>query len=347
MTPFTREDLSQALARPVGSFAITRQFDGRGAFVARIEVIFDEQSDPEPLALVAKACMGTACAAEGIPEIAFFRDLAPRVPDLAIPAMLGWKIDHDETTSLLLTEDLSETHRSPTAIEAPDILGVLVDEIARLHATFWDHSALASDSFAMPRANETRMPQAYPAAVVRANAGILPAIAASFRVRFRNALSIEEDRLVSRLVASWPGMMEARTAQGNLTLIHGDLHLLGNVLTSVGDGEDRIRIIDWADCKPGLGTHDIAYSTIAIQTLDRKHGDLAMLQRYHRQLCELGVSTFSWEQCLWDYRFALLTNLLQCMLQESLTWFRTTAAIITEVGADSLLDETSDPPRML
>jgi len=49
------------------------------------------------------------------------------------------------------------------------------------------------------------------------------------------------------------------------------------------------------------------------------------------------VRGYSWDQCVWDYRFALLTNLLQCVLQGSLPLLRRTVAIIDAWRCDDLL----------
>lgn len=124
----------------------------------------------------------------------------------------------------------------------------------------------------------------------------------------------------------WGKMFQRRVMHGDITLIHGDFHLLGSLFIS--RTTEDIRIIDWADCKPGLGPHDIAYCLISADADDRLVRDTYLLRRYHHRLLELGISGYGWDQCLWDYRFSLLTNLLQCVLQQSLGWFRKTMEII-------------------
>ncbi len=136
----------------------------------------------------------------------------------------------------------------------------------------------------------------------------------------------------------WPRLFAARVRSARMiTLIHGDLHLLGNVF--VGRDSQAPRIIDWADCKPGLGPHDVAYCLISAETPDRRRRDTALLERYHGRLSALGVRGYDWEQCLHDYRLALLTNLLQCVLQGILSWLRRTVAIIDVWQCDDLLTD--------
>ena len=170
------------------------------------------------------------------------------------------------------------------------------------------------------------MPQAAPAQVIAANAAAIREPIHQFLIAHERELSTFEKRLLALLAESWGDLFRERTRDERAsTLIHGDLHLLGNVFVHRQTG--TVRFVDWADCKPGLGPHDIAYCLIAADTPDRMARDTALLRRYHERLRETGITGYPWDVCVRDYRFALLTNLLQCVLQDSLGWLRTTSAI--------------------
>jgi aminoglycoside phosphotransferase (APT) family kinase protein len=144
-------------------------------------------------------------------------------------------------------------------------------------------------------------------------------------------LTSPERALLDEVLASWEDRFSARAAGGRLTLIHGDFHLLGNILFSADS--PRPRVIDWSELKPGLGPLDLAYCLSSTPAADRAARDEALLRRYWDGLRAAGVEHYDWDLCRWDYQFSLITNLLQSIFQNSLYWFRRTAALITELDA--------------
>ncbi len=254
------------------------------------------------------------------------------------PTCHGWLVREEGDVALLLTGDLSSDHDRPELPVPLDILERIIEAIARVHAACWDGEILADERFASPMPRPTRMPQAVPAGVIRANAATIRELIKQFLIAHDQELSPFEKRLLASLADHWGELFLERVRdRHSLTLIHGDLHLLGNVFVHRESG--AIRFIDWADAKPGLGPHDIAYCLISADTADRMARDMGLLRRYHGRLGELGITAYPWALCLWDYRFAVLTNLLQCVLQDSLGWLRRTSAIAAVWDCDRLLGD--------
>ncbi|MGI8403560.1 MAG: phosphotransferase [Thermomicrobiales bacterium] len=306
--------------RCITGFEVLGQFSAHRASVVRLRVAFSSPRVGDPETIIAKSCAGHAFVAEGLPEIRFFQELAPLAGLLPIATCLGWIVDQDGQISLLLTEDLSDRYQRICAPVSDRTTQTVVDEIVSIHARFWNHPVLQNDQFATPRDNETRMPQAAPASVIRANAACLDPYLTEFMGRFRGELTPAETELLVSLQQSWETHFLKRVARGNVTLIHGDFHLLGNIFVPKSSDDQRaddVRIIDWADCKPGLGPHDVAYCLVSVDASDRVSRDTRMLQRHHQRLLALGITGYGWEQCLWDYRFALLTNLLQAFCKRA------------------------------
>ena len=113
-----------------------------------------------------------------------------------------------------------------------------------------------------------------------------------------------------------------------LTLIHGDYHVLGNILFSPSNRSPRVigatthycwllstihradailtyvRAVvyfhsDWSELKPGLGPHDVAYMLISAPSDDRPGRDRMLLRRYWEGLAAVGVSGYTWDWCDW------------------------------------------------
>ncbi|MCB0080068.1 MAG: hypothetical protein KDE47_04020 [Caldilineaceae bacterium] len=141
------------------------------------------------------------------------------------------------------------------------------------------------------------------------------------------------------LSVKWIELFAARVANGRaLTLLHGDFHVLGNVFAAQLGDRRVLKIIDWSEAKRGLGPHDLMYMLLAIDVDDRYKRDLRVLQRYHRGFQVAGVTDYEWEQCLWNYRFSLLTSLFQPLFQDSVRWFKKTMEVVRVWHSTELLE---------
>ncbi|GGM12687.1 aminoglycoside phosphotransferase family protein [Deinococcus aerophilus] len=288
-----------------------------------------------PRTLIAKI-YGPDWYAAGLPELGFYRDLLPRTPGLPVPRLLGFVDDTAARQCTLLLEDLGGTHHPVSFPPSAAVLDRMADLLAAVHAAWWDAPALQAPAFQMPDLDVTRMPQVLDAAGLAAHAQAARQAAASFLKR--HELTASERALLRRVAARWPSVFKTRVDLGQLTMIHGDLHLMGNVLQSAGGAE--LRLIDWATVKRGLGPHDLMFMLIPadVPEAERLERDTALIVRYHAGLCAAGLSGYPLEQCLYDHRLSLLTNLLQAVLQGSVRWFRRTAALVELWRSADLLE---------
>ena len=315
---------------------VVERFVAQGTNVARIGLVPDSGSSVRlPETMIAKWTVDATHLPEVRSEIATHRTVLARLPDAPSPACLGTLVREEDHIALLLTQDLGIDHDRPEAPVGMEALERIVDAIARVHAAWWDGAILADARFTSPMPRPTRMPQATPSHVIAANAAAIRKPIQRFLMAHDHELTAYEKRLLASLADRWGALFLDRIRDGRaITLIHGDLHLLGNVFVHRTTG--AVRFVDWADCKPGLGPHDIAYSLISADTPDRRARDTALLRGYHGRLGDLGIAGYPWALCLWDYRFALLTNLLQSVLQDSLRWLRKTSAIAAVWECDHL-----------
>ncbi|MBC7978595.1 MAG: aminoglycoside phosphotransferase family protein [Myxococcales bacterium] len=334
LTPFGVDAVREALRdRAVTSVEVVDMLASETATAARLEVRFAD--DRGPLRLIGKHAAG-AGRASVCREHRFYTDLAPRWPHPA-PALLGVRDDGAEI--VLLTEDLVAAGYAIVQVDAeapvpvaPALLEGVVDTLVRLHTAFWDDlPAVLVD--ADPPPSVTRSAQAWPATVIATHAGAALEAATSFVAA--GELTTEDRALLDEVCAAWEARFLARAAAGRaLTMIHGDFHLLGNVFFAA----DRPpRVIDWSECKPGLGPHDLAYCLLSAPSTDRAARDEALLRRYWHGLVHVGVRDYPWPLCQWDYQFSLITNLLQAVLQRSPFWFRKTAAMLDLLGGRAAL----------
>ena len=69
--------------------------------------------------------------------------------------------------------------------------------------------------------------------------------------------------------------------------------------------------IDWGFCAQGRGAYEVAtFVSQAFPPQQRRKEELGLLRGYHSILEENGVSGYSFEQCLYDYRLSMLEILV-------------------------------------
>jgi hypothetical protein len=309
-------------------------FPSHLAEVVRLKLTYTEDAPSDaPATLIAKLSEGEAFDSDGLAEIRFFNRIAPGVADLPAPAFYGSLVDPDARACVLLVEDLEANgyRRAAPDLSQAD-LDAVIDRLADLHAQLWNAEWPTPAAFARPRESLTRCTQAWPPEVIRANADFMGPRIAAFANVHRDALTTDDLALLADLAAHWGEEFTTRVqGRRNLTLIHGDFHVLGNIFLA-SDGRAP-RFIDWSEAKPGLGPHDLAYVLVSIPADDPAARNRRAIQRYHDRLTRLGVAGYDAGQCAADYAFSLRTNLLQAVLQDSVTWFRRTADAVRALAA--------------
>ena len=300
----------------------------------------DETSPGLPETIICKIYGPEWYPRGGLQELLAYRRITPALRQSIAPTLYGLIDDPAAETCVLLIEDLATCYQ-PVALPMADAwLDILVDTLADFHAQWWEAPMLDTAAFLQPEDTVMRMAQAIPPQGIRANAASARDAVSRFRSAFGSELREGEGQLLSRLDARWAARFIERTVNSRgLTLLHGDFHLLGNVfIARQPNAVSPIKVIDWGQVKRGLGPHDLMFALLSVDAADRRSRDLALLRRYHQRLMARGVEHYDWEQCLWDYRFSLLTNVYQSIFQESLRWFRRTLEVVGLWEAQALLE---------
>lgn len=196
----------------------------------------------------------------------------------------------------LLLEDLSPTH--VVASSRPPTLEyglALAEGLAALHAHWWGAARLAE---AAAPIHDAAFIQRF---VAIAEPGVDHIVTAA-----ADHLEPHWPGLMRDLYARHPAALIARTADANgFTLIHGDVGE-NNVLVP-RQGERPIYIIDrqpfnWS-LTTWLGVYDLAYAMLLDwDTAARRAWEMPVLRRYHDALRRRGVTDYSWERLVEDYR---------------------------------------------
>lgn len=224
-------------------------------------------------------------------EVRFFRDIAPGT-ELRLPHAYFADMDAATGAFVLLLEDLARFEMGD------QVAGVsvaraerIVDGLADLHATWWERPELYDLEWLPSSADP-----AYLAAVPAIYAAGLPVLERDWA----DVIGPEALEAARRVAPVFTDIV-MRTGYPPCTFIHTDSRLDNFFF----EGDDPI-FIDFQLAVRGRGPADVAYlvgSSMEIE--DQVHWE-ALLHRYHERLLAKGVTEYSWEQCLRDYRESVL-----------------------------------------
>ena len=202
----------------------------------------------------------------------------------------------------ILLDDVSATHReSHGRMPTLDYGLALAEGLARMHALWWGAARLAAGGEPIPTAAHI---ERY---VSIARAGLQPMLESC-----RDEIDSRWEIALFDIFDHHPAKMVERTANGNgFTLVHGDANP-GNILAPV-HGDRPVYLIDrqpfdWS-LTTWIGASDIAYMTVHWWEPDvRRELEIPILRRYHDHLLANGVTDYSWEQLLLDYRLSAVQS---------------------------------------
>ncbi|SCW61193.1 Phosphotransferase enzyme family protein [Sphingobium faniae] len=218
-------------------------------------------------------------------EARFFAELAPRLT-LGLPHVLYAAANADQ--GMVVMEDLRPTGAHICRVQQPltrDQAAAFLDDLASLHARWWDSPALADDGelgWLMrhdPLPDEAwgdfgrgqLQPESWAHYMGLPRSLGIPAIC---RDRETIHAALQDLRRVGE--------------QGPRCVVHGDAHLGNMYLTREG----KPGFLDWQTTRRGHWAHDVAYFYIsALDPLDRRAWEKELIAGYLAALTRHGVAT--------------------------------------------------------
>ena len=290
-----RARVTAITVEPVGE---ERAFAGHPV---RVRLIYDRSEQGAPVTLIAKFPATNAQmrgALSGLrwyeSELRFYDELAGDTP-VRTPRSYFSAMDAPAQDYVLLIEDLgAATAGDQIAGASLQQAEIAIDELARLHARWWEHPRLDTLDWlargAVRRAEAADFWQQFYRRgwehVRGAMGDMLP-----------DAVTPIAEALGDRYAA-----LVRESAEPPRTLVHGD-YRLDNLLF---DAQPRPAVIDWQLVSRGRGVYDLAYflGTNLAPELRRTH-EHALLRRWH-DVAAARDRSYDLERCLHDYRRSML-----------------------------------------
>jgi len=271
--------------------------------IRRLLLNYDNPVDGLPASLIAKAPRNGPARPAGSAlglfdrEMRFYRELAVDVP-LRIPKCFH-PGDGDAGNEPILLEDLTawSAGNQLTGLTL-DQARVLLEDLAGLHAKFWNSARLAGQDWLL------RIDAPAHIAVMEqmAAAGIDP-----MRKRFEDTIGPDAMHRGLAVCRRFGEVLRTIGESEPKTLVHEDFRL-DNIL--FGPGGERL-VLDWQVPSYARAVHDVAYLLTGSLPADLLSGHWeSLLRRYHDRLLAGGVTGYPWDEVLAQYRQNVLYSFI-------------------------------------
>jgi Phosphotransferase enzyme family len=213
----------------------------------------------------------------GVAEARLYAAVGSELP-VRVPRVWHSSFDEAEAQFVMVLEDLVASGCRFPGPDDPDIVAVatsLFDELALLHATYWDQELpwLGTHVLSTRSSKQQRKSIGGATAIVQS---ALDQFAADMPPAFR---------ALGELYAARSREVAALWNEGTSTLIHGDDHI-GNLLVDGG----RTGFFDWAVASRFPGMRDVAYFLAnSLPTEVRRAEEDTLLARYRKALAGHGI----------------------------------------------------------
>lgn len=218
------------------------------------------------------------------------------------PRAIGAAYDTASQTQLIILEDLRERGGTFPLVTTPVPLAQmesLIDELASLHARYWNSPELKTTLSWMQHHtsgdihHQFTAPDAVPAHIAHQVETV------QFKREMIERMGLTVHDLYRQHVRNH--LHQATLAQ---TVCHGDTH----IANTYGLPENRAGLLDWQLSCIGHSMHDISYILATGQTVaDRRSRERDLLARYRERLLQLGARDVPSFDAMWlEYRRAMV-----------------------------------------
>ncbi len=284
--------------------SMTRKSIGTGQIGSNIRFTFDFEGarGRAPSSLVGKfpsdkeLSRQTASVASGLGHYrreTYFYQRFKALSDKIAPSVLYAEYSTDSENFAIIMEDMAP------GVQGNQLQGTnlehaewVMDVGAELHAAYWADSSLEQVEWLQGTEAAPETPF---------GPDMIAALWQGFKQRYASDISSEAVLIGDTITG------DARewhlNYKGPKCLMHGD-YRLDNMLFGAADSHKRLAVVDWQTVGLGCGAQDISYFIGAgFKREERANHEMALLKRWHDALIARGISDYSFDDAVRDYRY--------------------------------------------
>jgi hypothetical protein len=268
--------------------------------VARLKLRYSNASGTEPQTIIIKFPTTDAGAFKiGLQrgyydrELIFYNEFAQNC-GLRVPKFYGGEVDPLTGASALLLEDLS--HFRPgieQRDETKNDANLLVHQLGKFHARFWEDANIEALEW-LPSIDSA--PERFQRDFLIA----WPVIS-----RYVGKAGDDLGEKLGEQIAGHIPSLKKSLAEAPRVFLHADLRK-ENLFFD--DAEQVAVVLDWQHCRLGRAAVDVASYLFGEAHHMEAAEEEGLLHEYHSALTGEGITSYSYEQCLMDYRMAMINR---------------------------------------
>lgn len=266
------------------------------AHIARISVEYsDDAQGSLPQALILKMCRNESGFVKDS-EVKYYAQDYAELPDAPLPVCYDAQFSNENNAYHVLMQDISATHEKDTK-PSLEYGKSVARALAKLHAYGWGADKVKALGGIM---QDTSALEKYLSHTAQ---GLQPLLK-----EIKDDLSKKE--VVETVFANLPEKLQARLKDPNgFGIVHGDLNP-GNILYPKS-ATGKVYFLDrqpflWS-LTTWLAVSDLTYMMVPFWEIEeRRDFEMPILKEYHEQLTINGITNYSWEQLLDDYKLVAM-----------------------------------------
>ena len=220
-----------------------------------------------------------------------------KIDNLPVPVCYDVFISEEKGEFVIVLEDISDSYIVPDKAILTDrgVWFSCAESLARFHAAFWNHEIIPKveeieNDFKDDREGIKRF---------------INEFSDKFDDKTKEIFEKSSEINIS-LMSKFPRRINSKS---NVTICSGDSHIYNFMLPV--KRRDKPLIVDFQFWGGGTGTADLAHLTrVGFSNELKRDIQNALVEHYYETLLANGVTGYSWEECLRDYRLEAATKVL-------------------------------------
>ena len=230
----------------------------------------------------------------------FIKDIA--INNIPVPICYDAFVSEETGEFVIVLEDISNSYTAPNSriISDKNIWFSCVESLARFHSAFWNHKII--DLLHSQSDEEIESD-------VKFQKDRLQSFLNYFKDEFDKKTKLILDTAMEINISLIREQSRRVSEKKDVTICNGDSHIY-NFMLPIERGSNPL-IVDFQFWGEGIGAGDLAHLTReSFSDEFKKDIQIPLVEHYHKSLLEQGVTGYSWENCLKDYRAEAATMVL-------------------------------------
>ncbi len=227
-------------------------------------------------------------------EIDFYRNVN-KYEELPIVKCYDAYIFEDKKQFLLMLDDISDDYVSANEIDRNDMNNWLnaAASLAKLHSFYWN-GVNSKNLINLHGDNKTIEEK-----VQNLHNALDKFLSYAVDFYEKEILEAYQSALVDAITFEQKSI-DRRAQKNNISVIHGDSHIYNFMFPTASF--QKPLIVDFQFWRMGIPTVDVMNLTrVKFPFMNEPDGHLEVIKHYHMTLIKLGVSNYSFNECLYDY----------------------------------------------